>query len=158
MAGRHDDDVYSGAAIAMIRGWARFARDQIGAAVVEFALVAPIFLMFVFLILDGGRMIFAKQSIGEVATATARCAALKATGCTNAANAKDWAISRGLTRDNLALAAANIDVVVGTTCNGVANMAKATISMSWKRGAMTLLPQSVAPSTLTSIACFPIAS
>jgi Flp pilus assembly protein TadG len=136
----------------------RFARDQIGSSAVEFALVAPTFLMFVFLILDGGRMIFAKQSLNEVATATARCAAIKAVGCTTAGDAQNWAISRGITRDNLRIAASEVSVVVGTPCNNVANMAKATVSTTWKKGAMALLPQSVAPSTLTSIACFPIAA
>jgi len=144
----------------MTRAWARFARDQVGGVVVEFALVAPTFLMFIFLILDGGRMLFAKQSLNEVATATARCAALKATGCADTSSAQTWAISRGLARDNVKLLPANVEVLTGANviCNGVANMAKATISMTWKKGAMTLLPQSVAPSTLTSVACFPIAS
>jgi len=87
-------------------------------------------------------------------------AALKATGCADTSSAQTWAISRGLARDNVKLLPANVEVLTGANviCNGVANMAKATISMTWKKGAMTLLPQSVAPSTLTSVACFPIAS
>jgi len=130
-------------------------RDCRGGSLVEFALIAPTFLMFLFLLLDGGRMVFAKQALSEVATATARCAAVKGTGCDTAANAQNWAVARGLTRDNLAVSSAVVDVV---TCNGVANMSRATITTVWKKGAMGLLPQSVAPSTLTSVACFPIAS
>lgn len=140
----------------MTRFWSRLARNRVGGATVEFALVAPTFLMFIFLILDGGRMVFAKQSLNEVATATARCAALGATGCTTASNAQDWATARALARDNLDLSAATVQL--GVTCNNVANMAKATVSTTWKKGAMTLLPQSIAPATLTSVACFPIAS
>jgi Flp pilus assembly protein TadG len=136
----------------------RLACDKDGAVAVEFALVAPTFLMFIFLILDGGRMMFAKQSLNEVATATARCIAVKSTGCTDATSAQSWAITRGLARDNLALVAANVTILPSTTCNGVSSMSKATISVAWKRGAMALLPQSVAPATLTSIACFPVAS
>ena len=64
----------------MTRIWRRLAREEIGGAVVEFALVAPTFLMFIFLILDGGRMIFTKQSLDEVTTATARCVAIQAAG------------------------------------------------------------------------------
>ena len=134
---------------------ARLARDQVGGSLVEFALVAPTFLMFIFLILDGGRMLFTKQSLNEVATATARCAAVKMTGCETAANAQSWAIARGLARDNLQVSTAVVDVV---TCNGVANMSRATINTTWKKGSMGLLPQSAVPSTLTSIACFPIAT
>ena len=140
----------------MTRLWRRLAHDGVGGATVEFALVAPTFLMFIFLLLDGGRMMFAKQSLNEVATATARCAALGASGCADATSAQNWATARALARDNLNLSAATVQL--GVTCNTVANMAKATVSTTWKKGAMALLPQSVAPSTLTSVACFPIAS
>jgi len=140
----------------MTRIWRRLAREEIGGAVVEFALVAPTFLMFIFLILDGGRMIFTKQSLDEVTTATARCVAIQAAGCTTTGNAQSWAVSRALARDNLTIASADV-IIATTTCNSVANMAKVTISTVWKKGAMTLLPQSVAPSTLTSTACFPVA-
>lgn len=135
----------------------RLAIEATGAAATEFALVAPAFLMFIFLILDGGRMMFTRQSLGEVATATARCFAIKATGCTDAASAQSWAVSRALARDNLALTTSNVAITT-TTCNSVAGMAQVTVTTTWKKGAMTLLPQSVAPSTLSSVACFPIAS
>jgi len=138
----------------MTRAFARLAHDQVGGSLVEFALVAPTFLMFVFLILDGGRMLFVKQSLNEVATATARCAAVKATGCDTTGNAQNWAIARGLARDNLQVSSAVVEVA---TCNGVANMSRATINTVWKKSAMGLLPQSLVPSTLTSVACFPIA-
>ena len=128
--------------------------DRKGGSVVEFALVAPTFLMFVFLLLDGGRMLFAKQSLNEVATATARCYAIKATGCSDAATARTWAINRGLTRDNLAVN----DVTFASSCDSGLVGAKVTVTTIFKKGAMTLLPQSVAPSTLTSTACFPTTS
>jgi len=127
-----------------------------GAAAVEFALVAPTFLMFIFLILDGGRMLFTRQSVSEVATATARCFALGASGCTTTTDAQGWAVSRARARDNLALAAGDVTVTTAS-CSGIANMARVTVSTTWRRGAMGLLPQSVAPAQLTSVACFPIA-
>lgn len=127
-------------------------RGEKGAAAVEFALVAPVFLAFIFLILDGGRMIFVRQSLNEVATATARCYALKATGCTSTGAAETWATSRALARDNLVLSVAHVTTA---TCNSVGNMAQATVTTVWKKGAMTLLPQSVAPGTLSATSCFP---
>jgi Flp pilus assembly protein TadG len=130
-------------------------RNPRGGAAVEFALVAPTFLMFLFLILDGGRMIFARQSLNQLAAETARCMAVKQTGCADTGSAQSWAINRGLVSHNLQLSAANVSVVANVTCNSVGNMAQVTISMPWKKGAMTLLPQSIAPSTLTSVACFP---
>ena len=128
--------------------------DRKGGTVVEFALVAPAFLMFVFLLLDGGRMLFAKQSLNELATETARCYAIQSANCPDAATTKTWAINRGLTRDNLAVS----DVVVAAACDSGLAGTKVTVTTTFKKGAMTLLPQSVAPSTLTSVSCFPNAS
>jgi Flp pilus assembly protein TadG len=136
----------------------RLARDRKGAAAVEFAIVAPAFLMMIFLLLDGGRMLFSKQALNELATAAARCAALKPIGCTTVAEVQNWTVTRGNARSALALTTAMVTVSQATTCNGQSGMAQATIAMPFKKGAMTLLPQSVAPATLTSSSCFPVPS
>ncbi len=41
----------------------RFVRASDGAAVIEFAIVVPVFLMFVFGIIEGGRMLWIRNSI-----------------------------------------------------------------------------------------------
>ena len=133
----------------------RLLRSQRGAGAVEFALLAPTFLMFLFLLLDGGRMMFAKQSLNELATATARCMATKQAACANSGSAQSWAVSRGLARNNLQLTSNNVTINTAATCGGVSNMIQATITVPWKRGAMMLLPQSIAPSSLSATACFP---
>lgn len=131
------------------------ARHEAGSTALEFALVAPVFLMVLFLILDGGRMIFTKQALNELAVATARCAGIKAPSCTTVSATQSWAATRGLQRSMLPLTSSNVTVVQSTSCNGQSNMAQATITMTYKKGAMNLLPQSVAPSQLVSTACFP---
>jgi Flp pilus assembly protein TadG len=133
----------------------RLFGNQRGAGAVEFALLAPTFLMFLFLLLDGGRMMFAKQSLNELATATARCMATKQATCADPSSTRNWAVSRGLARGNLQLTSNNVTINTAATCGGVSNMIQATISMPWKKGAMMLLPQSVAPGSLTATACFP---
>ena len=55
--------------------------DRRGVTAVEFALVAPVFMMFMFLIIDGGRAVWTYQTLQEVASNSARCAALGLTGC-----------------------------------------------------------------------------
>jgi len=131
------------------------AKDPRGSAVVEFALVAPTFLMLLFLIFDGGRMIFAKQALNELTVATARCSAIKAPGCENDSKTKEWAQSRGQARGGLQLALSDIVLDSASGCNGATKMTKATISMSWKKTGMLLLPQSLVSSTFSSSACFP---
>ena len=132
-----------------------FRLDQAGAGVVEFALLAPTFLMFLFLLLDGGRMMFAKQSLNELAAATARCMATRQASCASTASTQSWAVARGLARSNLQLTANDVVLNTNATCGGVTNMIHTTVSMTWKKGAMNLLPQSIAPSSLTATACFP---
>ncbi len=131
--------------------------DRRGGSAVEFALVAPAFLMFVFLMLDGGRMMFAKQALNELAAATARCAAIKATGCATISEAQSWAVARSLLRPSLSIRTTDVTVSQSTPCNGQSNMAQATISMVYKKGVLNLLPQSAVPSSLTSTSCFPVA-
>ena len=130
-------------------------RDSAGATAVEFALLAPTFLMLLFLLFDGGRMMFAKQSLNELATATARCMATQQASCADAASTQTWAVNRGLTRDNLQLSTTDVAIDTNATCGGVTGMIQTTITMTWKKGAMTLLPQSAAPATLRATACFP---
>lgn len=133
-------------------------RERKGATAVEFALVAPALMMFMFLILDGGRMIFTKQALNELAAETARCAAIKASGC-DADSIQTWAITRGRSRSQLPMYAGSTTVDVTTaTCNGQAGMEQATIRMPYPKGSMTLLPQSYVPATMVSVACFPVAS
>jgi Flp pilus assembly protein TadG len=134
----------------------RLLRDRTGGSMVEFALLLPTFLMFIFLLLDGGRMMFAKQSLNELANATARCTAIQAPDCSTVSKAQTWAVNRGLARSNLQLTTSNVAITTPASCNSVANMTQVTVSMTWKKGAMNLLPQSVAPSTLSATSCFPI--
>lgn len=136
----------------------RVGADACGAAAVEFAFVAPVFLMFVFLLLDGGRMLFTKQALNELAFATARCAAVKNPSCSSEAAAETWAVGRGVQRSQLPLTSDMVKVIPSTACNGQADMAKATIKMQWKSGALMLLPQQLAPTNLVSTACFPVSA
>jgi Flp pilus assembly protein TadG len=132
-----------------------FLRNTRGGTAVEFAIVAPTFLMMIFLMLDGGRMLFTKQALNDLAIAGARCMALQATGCANATAAQTWVIARARQRSQLVLTTVTIDAA--TSCNGQTNMAKARIDYTYKKGPLNLLPQSAVPSTLTSISCFPVA-
>ena len=129
-----------------------------GAGAIEFALVAPVFLMMVFLILDGGRMLFTKQALNETAAAAARCAALKPSGCKTVAEVKSWTAARGSQRSRLSLTSDMVTASLSTSCNGQSSMAQVTITKPYPKSAMNLLPQSVVPATLISTSCFPVAT
>jgi len=137
---------------------ASLVRDRRGGTAVEFALVAPTFLMMIFLMIDGGRMLFTRQALSELAVAGARCAALKPTGCTTPAEVKNWMVSQGKQRSMLRLTANMIVVSPTTACNGQTNMAQATITMPYSKGTLNLLPQSSVPANLVATSCFPVAA
>lgn len=130
----------------------RLLADRRGVTAVEFALVAPVFLMFMFLIIDGARMTWTYQTLQEVATNSARCAALKLTACTDSAAVKTYAVSRAAA-SGVRLGAGDVTLTAGTSCQSVAGMTKVAISTAYQGATTKLLP--TAMTTLATDSCFP---
>lgn len=128
----------------------RLLHDARGSSITEFAFLGPVFLMMIFLVLEGGRMMFTKQALNELATASARYASLHPT-----ADVATWAKARGLARSRLASSAMTVTPTASTTCNGAPGMTKVVIDLTYAKGAMNLLPQSAVPAKLTATGCFP---
>jgi Flp pilus assembly protein TadG len=135
----------------------RLFEDRRGATAVEFALVAPVFLMFMFLIIDGSRMVWTYQTLQEVATNSARCAALKLTACADNASVQTYAAARAVA-SGVPLGAASVTLsnvaasATGCKASPVA-MVKVAINAPYQGATTLLLPTSV--TTLTTEACFP---
>jgi Flp pilus assembly protein TadG len=135
----------------------RLFADRRGATAVEFALVAPVFLMFMFLIIDGSRMVWTYQTLQEVATNSARCAALKLTACADNASVQTYAVARAVA-SGVPLTAASVALsnvaasATGCKASPVA-MVKVAINSPYQGATTLLLPTSV--TTLTTEACFP---
>ena len=55
----------------------RFLRDARGTSAVEFAIVAPIFFMVVFGVIDGGRLMWTQVGLQHAVEMAARCASLQ---------------------------------------------------------------------------------
>ncbi len=131
----------------------RLRGDRRGAAMLEFALVAPLLMAFIFLIIEGGRMIWTHQVLQEVAFASARCMALGNTGCTSTATVKTWAAARA-SGSGVTVAEAAITPTAAATCEAQANMVKVVILMPYGKAVGSLLP--VPPASLAASACFPV--
>lgn len=58
----------------MSRRWGRSRRASRGQGLVEFSLVLPIFMLLLFGIVDGGRMVFANNQMAQATRAVARVA------------------------------------------------------------------------------------
>lgn len=133
----------------------RLLSDRRGVTAVEFALVAPVFMMFMFLIIDGARAVWTYQALQEVATNSARCAALGVTGCKTSADVQSYAVARAAA-SGVKLTAAAVTLTNAATCSSVAGMTKVVISSAYQGASTKLLPSSV--TTLNTESCFPTAS
>ena len=130
----------------------RLARDQRGATAVEFAFVAPIFLMFLLMMLEGARMMWTQGALQEAAASAARCSAVKSTNCTSEALVKSYAVSRAA-NSQITIAASTVTVDNAVTCGTLGNMQRVTINTPWSSAATSLLPG--APTRLNVYSCFP---
>jgi|SRR5579864_544054 len=86
----------------MIRSAAsRFKSGTLGAVAIEYAIILPVLLLFVFGIMDIGRLLWTYTTIVNASEAAARCFAIKAVGCTTTAQTQSYAVTQawGLTVD-----------------------------------------------------------
>lgn len=133
----------------------RLLSDRRGVTAVEFALVAPAFMMFMFLIIDGARAVWTYQTLQAVATDSARCAALGVTGCKTSSEVQTYAVNRA-NGYGVGLTSSAVTLTSAATCSSVAGMTKVAISTSYQGATTKLLPSPV--TTLSTESCFPTAS
>jgi Flp pilus assembly protein TadG len=133
---------------------ALFKGSSRAATAVEFALVAPVFLTFIFLLIEGGRMEWTQQALQEVTFNSARCMALGTTSCSSTSAIQSYATSLASSR-GISLANATITVASNQTCHSVSGMNRVFISLPYQV-ASGRLP--AGPTSLQASACFPSVS
>ena len=132
----------------------RILRDTKAVTAVEFALVAPTFMMFMFMIIDGARATWTYQTLQQVATDAARCAALGVSACDTSAKVQQYAVDRA-DGFGVPLTTASVTLTPSTTCSSMAGMTRVAIVKSYQGATTKLLPSSI--TTLTTDSCFPTA-
>lgn len=103
----------------------RLSGDRRGATAVEFALLAPVFLLLLCGMIEIGRMLWAKQVLTEVAYGAARCASLEGQ-CKTAADIRSFATSRAAGW-GLKLDPQQVGYTAITLCDGNAGNAQVTL-------------------------------
>ena len=70
-----------------------------GEVVIEYAVLLPVLLMFVFGIMDVGRLIWTQATLDRAVEAAARCGAINSTSCGTATQIQNYAVTQafGLT-------------------------------------------------------------
>ncbi len=135
-------------------GFRKLRECRKGSTIVEFALVAPAFVMIIFGIIEASRVFWIKQTLDEVAYSTARCMSVSST-CADVALARSYAIDRAQGY-SITLGNTQIVPVIGTICKGSGGSNSVTITKDIGSPMGGLIPQM--PSTLTATACFPTLS
>ena len=132
--------------------WQRLRSCQKGASAVEFALIAPVFFLMLFGVIEGGRMIWTRQTLDEVAFSTARCMSLEI-DCPDEASQREYAKVRAANY-GVAIANGNITVTGNTTCQGYAGANAVTIRKAFNSPVTGFVPGM--DGTLVATACYPV--
>lgn len=121
----------------------------------EFALVAPLLLLFIFGIIEAGRALWCLQVVQESAYATARCVAIGDPSCSDDDAAKQFAVTH-VARSGLTLPLAGVTIEKNVTCDGIGDMARVSLALPFQMTVGRLIP--AMPTSLNSAACMPAVS
>lgn len=135
----------------------RLRSDAKGATLVEFALVAPVLLLFIFGIIESARAIWTYQSLQETAFSAARCMAIGRSPCDSVANVKSHAVARAA-ESRITVPTSAITAEASVTCHGVSGQDKVRIVLPYQSILSGFLPTSLTNLTVTACAPIPPAS
>jgi len=113
-----------------------------GTTAIEFALVAPIFMMFLFGTIEFGRLLWTEQALQETAIAGARCMAI-AQGTTQSSACASSGTYSSITLNNAA------------TCGGTAGFSQVTLTSTFVTAVPQLVQLAAGGTSLTATACYP---
>lgn len=128
--------------------------ERSGAAALEFALVAGVFLPLCLAIFEGGLLLWTKGTLQSIASLTARCAAITSPSCTDAQQfavtaAGNWVFPGIITKIDVSPAPAVV-------CIADSSFMMVTITCQFWAGG--LLPPPLSGKSIRTVAYFPVAS
>jgi len=126
-------------------------RCRRGAAIVEFALLAPALLAMIFGIIELGRVLWMRQTLDTIAFATARCTAIDS-ACDTGAEQLAYALAQA-GGYGVAVGVAGVSVAGDTSCNGYPDSAAARIEAPFASPLVGLVPG--LPALIAGEACYP---
>lgn len=134
----------------MIR-FLHLARDTRASTITEFALVFPVFLLFLFGGIEGCRLLWQQQMVETAAYETVRCMSVS-TACDTLAEQQAKAVAEAA-EVGLTITSSAATITTGTTCRGHANSNKVTIQVAFSTVLRGFLPM---PTTVEATACYPV--
>jgi hypothetical protein len=122
-------------------------RYRRGTAAIEFAILAPVFLMFLLGIMDFGRLMWSNVTLARAVNVAARCASVNTTTCGTTANIQTYAVGQAW---GLGLATTNFVPSVQTCGNQVIGTMSFVFVIPWFYGTSPYAANTMA---LTATAC-----
>jgi Flp pilus assembly protein TadG len=136
-----------------------------GMAAIEFALVAPMFVMLVFGTIEFGRLLWTKQALQQTAIAGARCMAIAqgaiqsspcASGGSYSPTSTQTYIQNTASGWGLSVPTTNITLdTSGSDCGGTSGLVEAKITNTFTTPVPAIVLLAAGGTTLTAIACYP---
>jgi Flp pilus assembly protein TadG len=143
----------------------RLALLNDGTTAVEFALVAPMFLMLVFGAIEFGRLLWTQQALQETATAAARCIAIAqgsnatsspcASGGSYSATSATTYIQTVASGWGLSIPGSDISLNTSVPSGGCQGLSQVTLTSTFNSVVPNLIELSTGGVTLTASACYP---
>lgn len=123
-----------------------------GASAIEFALLAPVFFMMLFGLVEFSRYAWTRQTLDEVAYSTARCMSVQST-CSSLATRQAHAVQRAAGY-GVTIVAANVTPTSNTSCKGYSASNSVRITKVFNSPVQGFLPG--LGDNIVSTACFPV--
>lgn len=139
-----------------MRGW---LKDRGGATAVEFAMIAPVLLMFVFGILEFSRAMWVHNALQQTAIAGARCegisqSSVASTAACNGSSVTGY-VQSVATGWGITVPASGITVSANTTCAGATGFSAVTINYTFQTAVPQVLGSMASGVPMSANACFP---
>lgn len=126
-------------------------KDTGGSAITEFAMVFPVFLLFLFGGVEGCRLMWSQQSLETAAYETVRCMSISSQ-CDTTAEQQAKAIAEAA-KVGTTINAAAVTLQSNVSCRGHSASNRVTITQPFTTVLRGFLPM---PTSIQATACFPV--
>lgn len=126
-------------------------QDCGGAAIIEFAMVFPVFLLFLFGGIEGCRLMWSQQSLETAAYETVRCMSISS-NCDTTAEQQAKAIVEAA-KVGTTISASAVTLQSNVSCRGHSASNRVTITTPFSTVLRGFLPM---PTSIEATACFPV--
>jgi hypothetical protein len=134
-----------------------FGRDARGTTAIEFAFVAPVFLMLIFGAIEYSRLLWTMHALQQVAFDGARCMAIPQSACAVAGSYDSTRTTNHITQtgNQWGLALQSINLSQNVSCGGVTGFSQVQVSSNFITPVPQIVLLAAAGTSLQATACYP---